>query len=76
MMDADRMFRDFDIHLAEAVREDRAKVERANDDRLARGIVRPVRRWWQKPDVLFLIGSASFCGGSFALVLLGAAGVV
>lgn len=75
-MDADRMFRDFDIHLAEAVREYRAKVERANDDRLARGIVRPVRRWWQQPDTLFLIASTSFCGCSFALVLLSAAGVV
>ena len=75
-MDADRMFRDYDIHVADSVRYWRDYVEEVNDARLARGIVRPVRRWWQQPDVLFLIGSATFCGGSFALVLLGAAGVV
>ena len=75
-MDADRMFRDYDIHVADSVRYWRDYVEEVNDARLARGIVRPVRKWWQKPDVLFLIASASFCGGSFALVLLSAMGVM
>ena len=75
-MDADRLFQDFDIHAAQAYRRWLDHVEAVNDARLARGLVRPVRRWWQQPDTLFLIASASFCGGSFALVLLGAAGVV
>lgn len=69
-MDADRMFRDYDIHVADSVRYWRDYVEEVNDARLARGIVRPVRRWWQKPDVLFLIAASLFTAGTMASAVM------
>lgn len=69
-MDAERLFRDFDIHLAQAVRDYRARVDAINDARLARGHVRPAHRWYQQRDTLFLIAASLFTAGTMASAVM------